>query len=458
MNARSSTVAAFSLAAVLLFSLPSTLLAVEEDEIVSVRAKQGRTMALLLIRNSHDFGIDVYGLNITLTNGNMIGFKGSKDWDGTRDGNTVKFTTEDHPLSPGKGMILRFRVDVQGATFDWMAVDEDGDEIDSGTISTRRDNSPSPILPVPVIPSPPADDNHARLAVSPERIVAGAEIRVEGKGFAPNSEVGVMLDETGLSRARTDSGGHFVVETHMPRDTIVGIHKIWARDSAGNTASAEVFVSEGRGSLPPESGLAVRTERDQYLPGETVVISGRGASNSTVVLQVLGPMGSIFRESVETDRNGMFGAKVQLNLNMQGGMYVVYAEQQGHVAKSQFMVEQPRLPVPLIPSLTVDTDHDRYHDDDTVTIFGRAMEGIVSISIVGLESESVFNTDAKASAEGSYKTSFKLDHVNDGTYMVLAQQGGASATAKFLVGSDDGDDRDDDEDHDREGEREGKET
>ena len=38
--------------------------------------------------------------------------------------------------------------------------------------------------------------------------------------------------------------------------------------------------------------------------------------------------------------------------------------------------------------------------------------------------------------DGSYKTIFTLEGVGDGTYVVTAHQGGASASTKFFVGSD----------------------
>jgi hypothetical protein len=446
---------ALSLSAILIFSMISVSSAqFDEEEIVKVRVKQGKSMVMVLVKNSEDFGLDIYGFSIKLTNGNVKGFKAPKMWTGERDAadpNTINFSTEDKPILAGKGGGFRLRVDTQSPAFDWTALDEDGEEIDSGT-AAGKSRGPTMEKPMPV-PVPPVTtgERAAALSVSPERTMPGSAIKIAGKGFAPNSQVAIMLDESELVKAETDSNGYFETEATIPKDIRHGMHKVWARDTAGNFASAPIMVGEHE---KPEhekpkqpdmraGQLAVKTEREHYSQGETVVIVGHGTSSSTVELQVMDSMGKVvFHEKASTDNNGMFGVKMSLGSDAPSGMYIVYARQEVHEAKWMFKVmsrEKP-MPMPTERGLTVHTERDRYHDGDNVVIYGRAGSGTVGIAVMygeatDVASSVVFKGEATVSMEGSYKIMFTLKNVREGAYMVMAQQGDMNAHTKFFVGS-----------------------
>jgi len=439
-----NVLAAVSLSALLFFSTVSVSNAqFEDEELVKVRAKQGKTLVMILVRNSDDFGIDIYGFTLTLTNGDIRAFKGPKTWEAERDGtnpNAITFSTSDDPMLPGKGKLFRFITTTNSASFEWMALDEDGEEFDSGTVSSSsRISTMEKPVPTPSRPSTTAE-RVAVLSVSPEKTMPGSMIKIAGKGFAPNSAVELMLDESGLVKVETDSNGYFVTETTIPKEINLGMHKIWGKDTSNNFASVAIMIGEHEEPQRPQKlsrELVVKTESDHYLLGETVVIVGYGTPNSTVELQVINPSNNaVFSEKASIDSNGMFGVKMQLGSDAPIGAYIVYATQEGHEAKSRFMVMSREKPMIVPQVLSVNTEQDRYHDGDNVVVYGRATAGnVVGIFVMSSNNNIVFKGEVRVSTDGSYKTMFALKGVRDGTYIVTAHLGGSSASAKFLVGS-----------------------
>ncbi len=438
-----NVLAAVSLSALLFFSTIAVSNAqFEDEEIVKVRAKQGKTLVMILVRNSDDFGIDIYGFTLTLTNGDIRGFKGPKTWEAERDGtnpNAIKFSTRDDPMLPGKGKLFRFITTTNSASFEWMALDEDGEEFDSGTVSSSsRISTMEKPAPTPSRPST-TSERVAVLSVSPEKTMPGSMIKIAGKGFAPNSAVELMLDEAGLVKVETDANGYFVTEATIPEINL-GMHKIWGKDALNNFASVAIVIGEHEETQRPQKTsveLGVKTESDHYLLGETVVIVGYGTPDSTVELQVMNPgNNAIFREKVNTDSKGMFGVKMQLGSDATVGTYIVYAKQEEHEAKSRFMVMSRDKPVIVPQVLSINTEQDRYHEGDNVVVYGKATAGnIVGIFVMSSNNYVIFKGEVKVSTDGSYKTMFALKGVRDGTYIATAHLGGSSASTKFLVGS-----------------------
>ncbi len=437
-----NVLAAVSLSALLFFSTVSVSNAqLEGDEIVKVRMKQGKTLAMILVRNSEDFGIDVYGFTLTLTNGEIKGFKGPKTWEAERDSanpNTIQFLTDDDPILPGKGKIFRFITSTYGASFEWMALDEDGEEIDSGTASSTS-RIPTMEKPIPITPPVTTSERPAVLSVSPEKAMPGSMIKVAGKGFALNSVVELMIDESGLVRVETDSSGYFVTEASIPKEIDLGMHKIWGKDTSGNFASASIMIGEREEPQRPHTlteELAVKTASDHYPQSATVVIMGHGTPDSTVELQVTNPLGEvILQEKTSIDKNGMFGVKMQLGTDTPTGMYIVYAKQEEQEAKSRFMVMSQEKPIIVPQVLSIHTEHERYHGGENVVIFGKATSGSPVSIVVMSNTYVVFKGEARVLTDGLYRTAFTLDGVGDGTYVVTAHQDGASASTKFFIGS-----------------------
>jgi hypothetical protein len=438
-----NVLAAVSLSALLFFSTVSVSNAqFDDEEIVKVRAKQGKTLVMILVRNSDDFGIDIYGFTLTLTNGDIRGFKGPKTWEAERDGtnhNAITFSTSDDPMLPGKGKLFRFITTTNSASFEWMALDEDGEEFDSGTVSSSsRISTMEKPVPTPSRPSTTAE-RVAVLSVSPEKTMPGSMIKIAGKGFAPNSAVELMLDESGLVKVETDSNGYFVTEATIPKEINLGMHKIWGKDTSSNFASVAIMIGEHEEPQRPHTlteELAVKTASDHYPQSATVVIMGHGTPDSTVELQVTNPLGEvILQEKTSIDKNGMFGVKMQLGTDTPTGMYIVYAKQEEQEAKSRFMVMSPEKPIIVPQVLSIHTEHERYHGGENVVIFGKATPGSPVSIVVMSNTYVVFKGEARVLTDGSYRTAFTLDGVGDGTYVVTAHQDGASASTKFFIGS-----------------------
>jgi hypothetical protein len=272
-----------------------------------------------------------------------------------------------------------------------------------------------------------------------------SQIKIAGKGFAANSQVEIMLDETGLARTETDSNGQFALEASIPKDTDLGMHKVWAKDAVGNFARAVIMVGEIErpdNIKPIDRQLVVKAGIEHYNESAVVIIGGYGIPESIVELEVKDPTGKVvLHERTSTDMKGMFGVKMQLSTDAQNGTYIVYAKQEGQETKSAFTVMLREKPPTTIESvLTVNTEHEKYQDHDNVVIFGRAGPGTVGIAVMhgdttNIASNMVFKDEVKVSEDGSFKTVFAVNDVKEGIYVVMAHQGSLTASAKFFVES-----------------------
>lgn len=438
-------------------------LQLDEFEIVKVRAKQGRTLTILFVKMAEDFGIDIYQFSIKLTAGELKGFKGPRTWIGERDSsdpNAVTFYTKERPITAQNGAIFRILAVNSCPAIEWTAMDQDGEEIDYGTVIAHRSSSsltattcPVPTTPT-LTPTPmPTPVPMPVIAVRPieaDQFFAGAKVVIVGKGFAANSAVKILFEDRHWTEAKTNDHGTFETRAEIP-DVPRGEYKVSAADASGNTARTSIVV-HARPDLEPTADLRLKTEKERYVAGEVVVILGHGAPNVPVELSVIDPRGEhIFRTKVDADRDGNFAAKMQLERDALGGMYVVYAKQERLEGKATFAVAGVKpIPVPR-PQLSVQTDKDTYRPKDNVVIFGRTSNAIdatavtaanlpvVEILVIGPTTDAskndqiIFKGEARVTEDGSYKTMFTLEDARPGTYAVTANYGKVSAHTRFAV-------------------------
>lgn len=440
----------------------STDLEFDEFEIVKVRAKQGKTLTILFVKMAEDFGIDIYQFSVKLTAGELKGFKGPRTWIGERDSsdpNAVTFYTKERPITAEHGAIFRILAVNSCPAIEWTAMDEDGEEIDYGTVIAHRSASSLTVAcPVPTtptltptpIPSPVPMPVIAVRPMEADQFFAGAKVVIAGKGFAANSAVKILFEDRHWTEAKTNEHRTFETRAEIP-DVPRGEYKVSAVDESGNTARTSIAV-HARPDVEPTADLRLKTEKERYVAGEVVVILGHGAPNIPVELSVMDPRGEhIFRAKADADRDGNFAAKMQLERDALGGMYVVYAKQERLEGKTTFAVAEVKpIPVPR-PQLSVQTDKDSYRPNDNVVVFGRTSNAIDATAvtaanlpvveilvigpttIAGKNDQIIFKGEARVTEDGSYKTMFTLEDARSGTYAVTANYGKLSAHTRFAV-------------------------
>ncbi len=440
----------------------------DELDIVKVRAKQGRTWTFLFVKMVEDVGIDIYQFRVELTGGELKSFKAPRTWIGERDTsdpNAVTFYTREKPITAENGARFRILAVNSCPAIEWIAMDEDGEEIDSGTVIVHRSASSTAALTACQVPTTPTPAPAPTLTPIPvptpvigvrpieaDAFTAGAKVVIAGKGFAANSAVKISFEDRHWTEAKTNERGSFETRAQIP-DVPRGEYKISAVDEAGNAARTSIVV-HAKTDPDPTTELRLKTEKARYAAGEIVVILGHGAPNEVVELSVQDPLGTrIFHTKVEADRDGAFAARMQLERDAIGGMYVVYAAQGRLEAKTTFNVAEVKpIPTPR-PILSVNTNKDAYHNNDDVTIYGRVgilatvadvantndrlpTVGIVVVGPTNVDTANdsvIFRGEARVMEDGSYKTMFTLRDARPGTYVVTAHYGDAVANARFKV-------------------------
>jgi len=107
---------------------------------LAVKAKamqKGDTMRITF-RNPALSTAGIYTLQLTLDDASKLKIRAPSGWSISIEGNTITIETSDAPIEPGKGLQLRAKVQGTVDSFDWSAVDKDGNELKSGTVKVRQ--------------------------------------------------------------------------------------------------------------------------------------------------------------------------------------------------------------------------------------------------------------------------------------------------------------------------------
>ncbi|PRA00232.1 hypothetical protein CQ017_04160 [Arthrobacter sp. MYb224] len=103
-----------------------------------------------------------------------------------------------------------------------------------------------------VVDAPAAEE--ATVTVDPAEVQPGEETQVTGEGYAPNSEIRVVLTDAEGNPvgdpiiSTTDDNGHFSVALMVPADRAPGQYQVQATDAEGNEDSTTLVVVEGNGN------------------------------------------------------------------------------------------------------------------------------------------------------------------------------------------------------------------
>lgn len=105
---------------------------------VKAKSLQKGDVMRITFRNPILSTAGIYALQLTFDDASTLKIRAPSEWSISTEDNTVTITTSDSPLEPGKR--LQLRVKAQGAidTFDWSAMDKDGNELNNGTVKVRQ--------------------------------------------------------------------------------------------------------------------------------------------------------------------------------------------------------------------------------------------------------------------------------------------------------------------------------
>ena len=185
-----------------------------------------------------------------------------------------------------------------------------------------------------------ADDNAAEdpaIKVEPGSVEDGESTTVTGEGFPPNTEVEVQLvDPDGNPvgdpvTATTDDDGAFTDEITVPEGTEAGDYTVEAEAETGESATAELAVTNGDGNAGDDATTdpVVSVDPGTVAPGESTTVTGEDfPPNTEVEVQLEDADGNPVGDPVTatTDDEGAFTVDITVPEGTEAGDYTVQVE------------------------------------------------------------------------------------------------------------------------------------
>jgi len=200
--------------------------------------------------------------------------------------------------------------------------------------------------------------------------------------------------------------------------------------SRANAQYSEVFtVGLQTGSGP----IQVRTTKDTYTPGETVLILGSSAKNILLTITLSDPDGNTVKlKEAFTNKDGIFSEdSFRIPLSASDGIWTINVASGPNSAKVDLKIIKE-----LTNGLVVKVDKEQaYHSGDVVTISGFGATGkTILIDILGLNNATIQQFKVTATGVGEFQTIWPIPvEIEPGTYYVKVKDSQQTAETKIDI-------------------------
>lgn len=447
-NSKFFAFAAIALVATMVMPLSHAQLD-RSDQLVKITANSWKTITVIKIENSKDNIYNAKLVWLTLENGAIKSYKAERGWNAetSSNPNTIQFSTDTNVVKPDESVRFGIKSDQTNPIFKWVAIDEDGDELGSGTLDVVKamqekaattTNNPPPTQKGDTNPSPPpttkgeekpnTPTKKAAIAISPDIARPGLFVRILGEGFMPDSRISVLFDGKLIETLKTDSSGMIKDRIKIPDAAVKGAHQIAVSDSSGRAANLPITVDIEEQTIR----FTVSTVQAAYKRGELVKIIGVGKAGAAVSLKAVDPAGnSIFSSAVPVDKNGNYTAFIPLSATAITGEYMISALQDARTITTTFKV--------LTESgseMSIVTDKFEYRQGESVIISGQTLSNKdVSIKVLDPNNAEIFTTTVKSNTNGTFSATMILPgNTPLGKYSVAVKTSNEEISLNFSVG------------------------
>ena len=200
--------------------------------------------------------------------------------------------------------------------------------------------------------------------------------------------------------------------------------------SRANAQYSEVFtVGLQTGSGP----IQVRTTKDTYTPGGTVLILGSSAKNILLTIILSDPDGNdVKRKETFTNKEGIFSeGSFRIPLSAKDGIWTINVASGPNSAKVDLKIIKQ-----LTQGLVVKVDKEQaYRSGDIVTISGFGATGrTIEIDILGFNNSTIQEFKIVATETGDFQTLWLVPiEIEPGTYYVKAKDAQRTAETKLDI-------------------------
>jgi 5-hydroxyisourate hydrolase-like protein (transthyretin family) len=430
-----------------------------DNGLIKLTANSWKKISVVKVENSRDNIYSVKLVWLTLQNGVIESYKSPEGWVAERSStnpNSIQFRTETGVITPGESARFGFKSDQENPIFQWIVIDEEGDELGSGTLDVKamkeqaakeaeaakassveksndgKDSSNS----TPQQPSTNGSSNgdkpivptkNPAIAVQADEIRPGVYVRLLGEGFMPDSRMTVLFDGKLIATLRTAPDGTVRDRVKIPSDAVDGAHQIAVSDNTGRAANLPVTVTIKQELFP----FIVATEKESYKRGELVKIAGTGKPSAAVSLRAADPSGnSIFTSAVPVGTDAKYTALIPLSETAMTGEYTVFALQEGRTLTIKFKVLTEEG-----TQLSILTDKFEYMQGESVVISGQGPSNKdVNIRVLDPNGNELFTTTIKSDETGSFAATMIMPQAAVlGKYSVVVKAGNEEIALNFSV-------------------------
>ncbi|MBM3910282.1 MAG: biofilm-associated protein [Thaumarchaeota archaeon] len=199
--------------------------------------------------------------------------------------------------------------------------------------------------------------------------------------------------------------------------------------SRANAQYSEVFtVGLQTGSGP----IQIRTTKDTYTPGETVLILGSSAKNILLSITLLDPDGNVVkRKETFTNKDGIFSEdSFRIPLSATDGIWTINVASGPNSAKVDLKIIKQ-----LTQGLVVKVDkQEAYRSGDVMTISGFGATGrTIEIDILGFNNSTIQKFKIVSTETGEFQTIWPIPEIEPGTYYVKAKDAQRTAETKLDI-------------------------
>lgn len=421
------------------------------DPLVKITGKSWKTITVIKVENSKDNIYNTKLIWLTLQNGVIESYKAQEGWsaEASSNPNTIQFRTDTSMIKPGESARFGIKSDQSNPIFKWIIIDEEGDEIGSGTIdvvktmkeevaketaktsgnnnaNTGQNNGTTP-PPTNGTEKPTVPTKDPAIAIQDDTIKPGVYVRLLGEGFMPDARLTVLFDGKVIENLKTASDGTIRDRIKIPEAAVGGAHQISVSDSAGRAAILPITVVTEERTIP----FTVTTEQETYKQSDLVKIIGLGKAGAAVSLRAVDPAGvSIFASAVPVDKDGKYTAFIPLNAKSVTGEYLVSALQDGKTVTVTF-----RVLTETGYEMSIVTDKFEYKQGESLIISGQTSPNKdVNITVSDPVGAEIFTTAVKSGNDGKFTATMIVPEKSQlGKYSVAVQMGDEKIALTFSV-------------------------
>lgn len=381
---------------------------------------------LIQYTNNESVPINTIRMWLASDSGNFKSFKTEKGWTGSLSPEGLLVFTTNSPLPPGGSVKFGLKTEVASPQINWKSIDSSGNELTVGTTkegaAAKSTTSPSTDQPSnpPSGNTQPANLDNVSYRIIPDAPKNGDDIRVIGEGFPANQKIGFFLDNQKLADFTTDSSGHMLGRTEIPKNKEAGRVDFYVMDEQGNkkTISIRLDHRDEQGVVSNSAPLRVTNSAGTVEPGSTAVVNGTAKPGSTVVISYRDPNGNKIQEAtVDVDSLGHWSYQKAIPPDAKEGDYQVeFTDGPDKVTKT--------LTIKSSGNVDLESSKTRYEVGDTISINGTVattdpLEIIIRDPIGKEIFSKVITPDDDKEIDFQYPTT--QNHMK-GTYIILATQ------------------------------------